>query len=542
MENKIITNRLFLIVIILLLAPGILPVSLASQEALKSTEEEYYDFLSLLDLAKRPTLGYRTLSDSVWTVSPGARHPWSGLNLGGSHNWSDRVALRVYGPELFISINTAAPYGYYDGALWQGRGFNTSLTGGARIEAYGFELTFKPQLSFSQNLEFDIMPSAYPNEYGYFWGYGIDAPQRFGNEPFLVYDWGDSELRYTWKTLTIGFGTQTIWLGPAKINPILHSNNAPSYPKFDIGLRRQPVTIPWLNWYIGDFEARLWIGLLTESDYFDTDASNDDTMFHGFSFAYAPSFIPGLVLSANRICLVPWERGNLKYIFPSDDNTYEDQKASFGFSWLFPQVGFEVYGELGIDDYVPGGLPGYIRRPFHTTVYTAGLRKSFKIVPQKQIYGELGFEFNWMEMTQDYQFFSPSSFYFHHLNTHGYTNRGQLLGNAVSPGGNSQFLGFKIYYPRGNTLLFISRNNPDNNYLYAKAIKTSDDELEKYYSAFKANFSLGIDTAYSVSSVFMVKGGLVYHLLINPGYETASDYSNSYLYNFSIRLGLSLKL
>lgn len=39
-----------------------------SQEALKSTEEEYFDFLSLLGLTERPALNYRTLSDSVWAI------------------------------------------------------------------------------------------------------------------------------------------------------------------------------------------------------------------------------------------------------------------------------------------------------------------------------------------------------------------------------------------------------------------------------------------------------------------------------------------
>lgn len=41
---------------------------LHAQEALKSLEEEYYDFLFLQGLTERPTLGYRTLSDSVWSV------------------------------------------------------------------------------------------------------------------------------------------------------------------------------------------------------------------------------------------------------------------------------------------------------------------------------------------------------------------------------------------------------------------------------------------------------------------------------------------
>ncbi|MDR2535421.1 MAG: capsule assembly Wzi family protein, partial [Treponema sp.] len=333
MKKRIFTAALLFFILLALLP---------AQEALKSVEEEYYDFLALQGLAERPYLNYRTLSDSVWRLKTDEErgktplHPWEGLNLGTKRRLFGKAAFRIYGPELFMSGNTAAPYGQNDGALWQGRGFNASLTGGIRFEGYGVEATFKPQLSFSQNAAFDIMPSKYDSEYGYFWGYGhnvgVDAPQRFGDEPFFTWDWGDSEIRYTWKTLTIGFGTQAIWLGPAYLNPILHSNNAPTYPKLDIGLRRQRVTIPWLNWYAGDVEARIWVGYLSESDYFDNNSSNDHTMFHGLSFAYAPSFLPGLTLFINRVALVPWAWENLKYIFPSDNNTIEDQKASFGFS------------------------------------------------------------------------------------------------------------------------------------------------------------------------------------------------------------------
>jgi hypothetical protein len=294
--------------------------TLSAQEALKSTEEEYYDFLALQGLAVRPTLNYRTLSDSSWEIDENAEYPWQDINLGTTRKLFGDVTFRIYGPELFMSFNTAVPYGQNDGALWQGRGFNTSFSGGARLEGYGVELTFKPQLAFSQNIAFDYMPregmaganyAGKAVDYGYFWG-TVDAPQRFGSEPFFVYDWGDSEIRYTWKTLTIGFGTQAIWLGPAYLNPILHSNNAPTYPKLDIGLRRQPVTIPWVNWYIGDVEARLWVGYLSESGYFDNNDSNDHHMFHGLSLAYAPSFLPGLTLFANRICIVPWDLKNLK--------------------------------------------------------------------------------------------------------------------------------------------------------------------------------------------------------------------------------------
>ena len=57
-------KKTFLLFTIAIFISGI--HSVFAQEALKSTEEEYYDFLSLTGITERPTLGYRTLSDSVW--------------------------------------------------------------------------------------------------------------------------------------------------------------------------------------------------------------------------------------------------------------------------------------------------------------------------------------------------------------------------------------------------------------------------------------------------------------------------------------------
>jgi hypothetical protein len=446
-----------------------------------------------------------------------------------------------------MSFNTEAPYGQNDGLLWQGRGFNALLKGGVRFEGYGVELTLLPHFAFSQNMEFKIMPSAYESEYGYFWGYGVDAPQRFGDKPFFDWDFGDSEIRYTWKTLTIGFGTQAIWLGPSYLNSMLHSNNAPAYPKFDIGLRRQKIILPWLGWYIGDVEARLWVGQLSESGYFDNDDSNNCTMFHGFSFAYAPSFLPGLTLFVNRVCLVPWEWENLKFIFPSDDNTIEDQKMSFGFSWIFPRVGLEIYGELGLDDYVPDrNYNGYLRYPFHTMIYTVGLKKNIPIVKSRKIYGEIFFEWNSMEMSQDFQFQWAYSPYFHYPIIHGYTNRGQWLGAGTGWGGNSQYLEFKLYYIKGSFSLFVHRNNPDNNFLYSKAVyESASNDLEKmYFKSWKANFAIGTTADYFLTKMFSFSGGFIYNLIINPYYYfyKSDTWEDEYIHNVSIQLFIKIYL
>lgn len=559
MKNSIFTKLTIVFLVI---------SNISAQEALKSTEEDYYDFLALQGITERPTLNYRTLSDSQWNLPQDANHVWSDNNLGTTftlwqkenpgENWflkgiNQNLLMKVYGPKWFNSFNTASPYGQNDGALWQGKGYNTSLTAGIRFEFYGIEATIKPNVNFSQNLWFELMTSNYDSEFGYIWGYaknkGIDKPQRFGDKAFWTFDLGDTEIRYTWKNFTIGFGNQSIWLGPAYINPILHSNNAASYPKLDLGLRKTTIKIPGLNWNIGDIETRIWTGYLSESQYFDNDESNNHNMIHGFTFAYSPSFVKGLTLFANRIALVKWKWENLKYILPLNQNTHigetdagEDQKMSFGFNWDFPQVGFELYTEIGLDDFVPDGFPkGYIRYPLHTLAYTAGLKKTFNINQEKQIFGQLHLEINNSEMSQDFQFQWPYNFGFHHQITQGYTNKGQSLGTGYGYGGNMQYLDFSVLYPEGKSTFTIARWNPDNNYLYSKAInaKANEDELEdKYFTAFKANFITGFSTLYYITKDFNINCSVLYNLIINNHYENDSNETH----NIYLSLGIEYNI
>lgn len=556
LKNKSLCRYIVALMFLLVFAGTV-----SAQEALKSTEEDYYDFLSLQGQALRPSLNYRTLSDNQWQLAGAAadgNHIWVANNLGTTftlwqdstpaENWFARglfqgVNMKVYGPDWYNSFNTASPYGQNDGALWQGKGYNTSLTAGLRFEGYGFELTFKPQLSFSQNMSFDIMPSNTDSPYGYFWGYGknvgVDAPQRFGDKPFFVYDWGDSEVRWSWHSFTVGFGTQAIWLGPAYMNPILHSNNAASYPKVDLGLRRQKVILPWLNWYLGDIEARIWTGKLTESDYFDNDDSNNHNMIHGLAFAYAPSFVPGLTLFANRVCLVKWDWANLKYLWPKEENTHvgekgagEDQKMSFGFDWIFPQVGFEVYGEVGLDDFFQGGfIKGFIRYPFDSLMITTGLKKAFVLPFVEQLYGEIILEYSNFDLPRNKQK-AKYAFNMHHQVVQGLTNRGQALGSPFGVGGNSLMFQMNLYHSKGGIGLVLARNNPDNTYMYWKV----GNENQWY----KANFILAIDSLFFVTSNFSVFSGFGWNWIINPFYDTNHDKTR--IDNFIIQLGAKYNL
>ena len=532
-----------------------------AQEALKSTEEEYYDFLSLTGVVERPTLGYRTLSDSEWKFIENedgeiAQHPWQNNNLGtkrtlwqGSEgtNWFTRgfdhsLKLKIYGPEWFNSINTSSPYGQNDGVLWQGKGYNTSLTGGARVEAFGFEVTLKPQVCFSQNLDYFYLPGVYGSEYSYFWFAGIDFVQRYGNSAFWTYDWGDTEIRWTWKSFTTGFGFQSPWLGPAWMNPMLGSNNAPSYPKVDIGFRKTKLYLPLCNWYIGDIEGRIWTGLLTESDYFDNDTSNDKRMLNAMSLSFAPSIIPRFVIGFNRIYTTKWKAKNLAYLarfftmsIANDvEGDGEDGKISIFANWMFDKIGFEVYGEYGIDDFPSR----YSVNPFHTAVYTVGIKQVFPICKNKNIKCELICELNNFEMSQDFQFQWPyGGYYTHGKIIQGYTNKGQILGAGSGYAGNNQFFGLKIYYAKGNTFIYFHRSCPDNNYLYSQSVGTPVTEENLHTQSFKTIMAFGIEQKLFIKeNLFITFGGaflkLQYEDYINNSPTHGATLNASVKYNF----------
>jgi hypothetical protein len=421
------------------------------------------------------------------------------------------------------------------------------------LEAFGIEATFKPQLAFSQNVAFDYIRPNYSGanydgkagDYGYYGIPSIDAPQRFGDEPFFTWDWGDSEIRYTWKTLTLGFGTQPIWLGPAQLNPIIHSNNAPSYPKLDIGLRRQPITLPWLNWYIGDIETRAWWGYLSESDYFDNDSSNDHNLITGFSIAYGfPGVLRGLSIGLNRIMLSKWEDMDYQSIFTllwpfmetSAGSDRRDQRMSVTIDYLLPAAGVNIYLEWARNDHSPN-LDYVLRYPFHTAGYTVGVKKSIAI--NQYLSGEILLEVTNLECSMDYDRLISwsSTFYAHHIVTQGHTNQGQWLGAGIGTGGNSQYLGFKLYFPKGYGQFFIQRRNPDLDYTWYIDSKQYPDEFKNGNWVAEGNIRLfldiGISGLYHITERLSVFGSCVLRDERNPLNKSVSitDHSSVHRYN-----------
>ena len=522
-----------------------------SQDVLKSTEEDYYDFLSLLGIAERPTLGYRTLSDSVWNIDEEEDNIWSDNNLGTnniiwenaspSNNWFTNgiyqgVKYKIFGPDWYNSYNSAAPYGQNDGALWQGKGYNTRFTAGIAFEGYGLKAVIKPQVSFTQNLAFDYTSPIYhgtafegkAERFGDYSLSSLDAPQRFGDKPFWNFDLGDTEIRYTWNTLTLGFGNQNIWLGPALINPIMHSNEAAGYPHVDFGIQKQAISI--LGFDLGEVEFRYWMGKTTESKYFDNDNTNNDTLITGLFVAYKVPFFDGLTLGLNRTMLTKWNQKNAYAFFtlliPFMKTTagydQNDQRASIFMDYYIPKGGIDIYFEWGKNDY-NSGFDNLIRYPFHTQAITAGFKKAIQYKNSSNIYGQFMCELAFLESSMDYHFFYDwggcgNDFYTHHIITQGYTNKGQYLGAGIGAGGNAQYAAYKVYYPKGSTELFLYRINPDLNYSYFLAPRNpeSPNPNSDIKATIRVIVNVGVSSVYYVTKDLQLSGSFVFSDEHNP--------------------------
>ena len=479
--------------------------------ALSDVERVPVEFSVLQGKTARPFIGFKTLEDSRYTADEGG--------------W------QLYDVRWYSSYNTSAPFGINDGGLWQGKGLNTSLSTGVRYASRHVSFSFKPQLSFSQNLPF---PYTKPDSgltgpgavYGYYSTSGVDAPQRFGDDPFFFWDWGDSEIRFSYGPLTVGFGSEYIWLGPAVVSPLIHSDNAPGYPHLDIGLTKTTLRLPWNGWYAGDFEMRAWWGYLTESKYFNDDDSDNHNLFSGLSVSWAWH---DFSITFNRIMLSKWDDKTAYTLFhvatppfvdilfsgigSSGGKDNSDSRASLCFDYLLPKAGLELYLELGRNDYSPSWRY-YMRYPFHTLAYTVGLRKSCAFSERYQ--GEVLLEVTNLEGSDDYLIITNgtgwTSFYEHHRIRQGHTNGGQWLGAGIGTGGNSQLLAFRLYNPSGYSTFYVWRQNPDLGYSFHPS-RWGEEDAETHI---RANLHFGAETYQHLDEHVALGLGAVYTYEWNP--------------------------
>jgi hypothetical protein len=225
----------------------------------------------------------------------------------------------------------------------------------------------------------------------------------------------------------------------------------------------------------GELEGRAFIGALSESPYFDEASANDVRSLNGVLVTFHPDIDPGLTLGVSRLVtatvsssigvlphfadvLLRWEPIRFE-----PDTQSSDQITSLFARWVFPRSGFETYVEWARME-IPRSVEEFVELPQSTQGYTIGLQ--WVSPPAHRGMVRLQSEVTYLEQTEVIAGRRPVDFYSGRAARQGFTQRGQVLGAPIGPGGSSQFIAIDWIAPAWQLGAFVSRARIENDALY----------------------------------------------------------------------------
>lgn len=384
------------------------------------------------------------------------------LETGGLVEWA------VLTPRIDASWNSEIPNSLNEGYAWSGRGWNSSIEAGAAIRIGPLRLIAAPEMVFSENTDFEIVNNELParSDYALWWfadTMSIDMPVRFGDEGHQVVEAGQSSLSLLAGPISAGVSTENHWWGPGQRNAIVLSNHAPGFVH---GFLRteHPIGTP-----IGRFEAIWLAGELKGSEYFYDTPADSTRSLSGFAFTFSPAAARNLYLGAARTVYSAKDEDQ-GWIDPAaevfldwsgaDELTRDarenpsEQLISLFARWVFPDNGFELYGEWARYR-LPMSISDLIEQPTHTQGYTLGMQW---LRPMGDAFNvQLQGEFTNLERSSSYRRRPIGSYYTSLDLPHGYTNRGKVIGAAIGPGSSSQWIAGDLISSRYRIGIYGSR-------------------------------------------------------------------------------------
>ncbi len=425
-----------------------------------------------------------------------ARYPWSirafspaeldRLMPGDSaHPWAERYDLQAdtaggvrfdwVHPQARMIFNSAFPYGANNGPIWAGRGLTTAVQAGFAVRAGPLSLTVAPVLFRAENAPFPLTPNGHSGRLAFAdwrtYHNWIDLPQRFGDQPYMRLDPGQSTLRIDALGVTAGVSTANQHWGPAAEHPIILGNNAPGFAHAFLG-----TLTPW-NLWIGRLHGRVVWGRLEQSPYSFVAESDSRRFTSGLVVSFTPRGVPGLEIGGTRFYHEAWPqeglgwanlgrpfeallKQTLRQLNPDPETRDElagppsNQLASVFARWVFPASGFELYGEYGKEDH-NWDFRDLVLQFDHNAGFGLGFRKVWTRSPASLI--TLRGELLNLQVTHILRVRSQLPFYQHSVFRQGHTHRGQILGSAAGYGGAGSILALDYYHPRGRWTLAWER-------------------------------------------------------------------------------------
>jgi hypothetical protein len=376
-------------------------------------------------------------------------------------------------PRLDLVWNSDIPFETNSGGVWNGRGETIAGTAGVRASCGRWSVRLQPEMWYAANRDFSIIASgapdrsAFANPFHSGNDWSADLPVRFGVQPLLVLQPGQSSIEFTLGPFAAGFATESQWWGPGIRNAIIMSNHAAGIPVVHARTARP------LDIRVGHLEARWVTGVLTESLWFTKQERGLRRSLSGLVLTLRTAVDTGLTVGVARVVLT--EIGSTKHLVfrvlhpitvwgaggdvRSDLSDHTDQLASAFARWVFPQGGVEVYGEWA-RVILPNSLRSLILAPHESQGFTVGMQW----VSSDTISNTWRFQAEATNLEQGYESrtVSPPTFYVSPSVKAGYTQRGRTIGAMIGPGSSSQFLALDRMLPTRSIGLSLQRIRWDN--------------------------------------------------------------------------------
>lgn len=396
-------------------------------------------FLSFEDYYRRTQLLGMVDSTVSFTI-----RPLSLSTISVNDSISDRLSFIIHDssasfqilPVLFKQQYFSNPTASRnDGIMLPTKGFQTFISPGAYVKIGPLNVQVRPEFNYVGNKSHEVRP--------YHFG-AMDMPTKFGNKPFSEISWGQSSIRLDIDPVSIGLSNENLWWGPGIQNSLLMSNSAAGFKHITLNTNR-PVQIP-----VGSFEAQIIAGRLEGSGINNT-LPQDWRYLSGFVFTYQPKWVPGLFFGLTRSFQIYNNDmdGSFGDLFPffqafQKINTNEglkrrDQLTSLFSRWLMPKTKAEIYFEYGLNDH-SYNFRDFLMSPEHSRSYILGMRKLIQYNQMENEFIQFSAEITRMEQAVDRTLRDAGEWYTHGEVLHGYTQRGEVLGAGIGPGGNLQTL------------------------------------------------------------------------------------------------------
>lgn len=480
-----------------------------------------------------------------------AIHPWQTLTdryRDAGQDGPGGIRYALIEPVWFQSWNSTLPRGVNDGAIWQGKGYNTALSAGVLANWGPLQIRFQPQVGFAQNSDFDLgdmPPLTGTLEYS-MPRRRIDNLRRFGPDPYSWVDLGDSYVELRMFGLKTGLSNARFWSGPAIQNPLFFSYNAPGFRHVHLGTY-QPIKTP-----AGNFEFKYQYGALQMSDWFIEDPDQRLNAIVSIQVSYSPSFIKGLTIGGNRLFMDRYPKNfsdrltqarrvfepALKEGLQTEDNpegqSESNQMASVYYRWVFPNWGFETYGEFGRNDHNVDARD-FRMQPDHHRAYLLGILKSFELSQNRIL--SVGLETTQLNSNRStftrggdpWERGSLGRWYIHRLPNFGFTNKGQMLGSGIGQVSQAQVLHSNLYHENGSYGFILSRISYHDVLVddYFSVVEIVNDQGIERHEVRNIELMAGFSATRFLSNNLEISAALDLSYIMNHNYVRDNDKVNA---------------